>query len=155
MEATPLVENSAQFMSIVNFTPVPALVGGLLIGVATILLMAINGRVAGVSGLLAGALGCAPAGDRRWRWFFVCGLVGGGLLSYLVLGEGHDLTPTGKTLPMLAGAAIVGFGTRLGSGCTSGHGICGLARFSRRSLAATVTFMALGFVTVFIVRHLL
>ncbi len=142
-------------MTITDFTPVTGLLGGLMIGLAAILLLLGSGRIAGISGVLAGVLGQAPAGDRQWRWFFLGGLVLGGLL-YLGF---NDFQWGGATAlpawPVLLGAVLVGFGTRMGNGCTSGHGICGLSRFSVRSLVATLTFMTAGFITVFFVRHVI
>lgn len=142
-------------MTLTDFTPVTGLLGGSLIGLAAVVLLLGSGRIAGVSGILAGAVGQAPAGDRQWRWFFVSGLViGGGL--YLMFNDFQwGMTAPMPAWPVLLGALLVGFGTRMGNGCTSGHGICGLSRFSVRSLAATFTFMAFGFATVFVVRHLI
>lgn len=142
-------------MTITDFTPVTGLLGGLMIGLAAIILLLGSGRIAGISGVLAGVMGQAPAGDRQWRWFFLGGLVIGGLL-YLVFND-HQWGATAATpaWPVLLGAVLVGFGTRMGNGCTSGHGICGLSRFSIRSLVATLSFMAAGFITVFVVRHVI
>lgn len=137
---------------ITEFTPLISTLGGLLIGSSAVLLMASVGRVAGISGIVAGAM-TGRGEERRWRLLFIAGLMlGGGMAAYLS-GALNGAAPV-ATLPVtiLAGL-IVGFGTRLGSGCTSGHGICGLARFSKRSLLATLTFMISGFVTVFILRH--
>lgn len=142
-------------MSIANFTPWSGLAGGLLVGLATLVLLAGLGRIAGISGIFGGALGHAPVGDRQWRWVFVAGLVVGGLLYSLLVPGGYQLTLASPTPMAVIGAFIVGFGTRLGSGCTSGHGICGMSRFSPRSIVATMTFMAFGFLTVFVVRHLI
>ena len=129
-----------------------ALGGGLLIGLSALLLMLFNGRVAGISGILAGAL------QERggWRWLFLLGLAGGALLAFVL---GWASLPTLVVLPTwpwvaLAGL-LVGIGTRLGNGCTSGHGICGVGRLSRRSLVATLVFMATAVLTVFVSHHLL
>ena len=135
-----------------NFTPVPALIGGVLIGLASVWLLAANGRIAGVSGILHG-LFAQPPGDRPWRAAFVAGLIVAGFAW-------HALFPTAPSrevsLPWLAVAgALVGFGTRVGGGCTSGHGVCGLGRFSLRSLVAVVVFMAAGMAATYIVRHVL
>lgn len=130
----------------------PALFGGGLIGLAAGLLLHVNGQVAGISGILNGAVDPARP-DRDWRLAFLAGLVLAG-----ALGVGLDMlrfTPHNSHslwLLILSGA-LVGFGTRLGNGCTSGHGVCGLARLSRRSLIATLTFMGAGFATVFVTRH--
>lgn len=142
-------------MTIVNFTPWSALLGGMLIGLAAALLMLLNGRVAGISGIVGGALKAEPA-DRWWRLVFVAGLIIGGLLyQWLGVGIGveHIQAVVDKPLLVIAGL-LVGIGTTVGNGCTSGHGICGLARGSQRSLVATLSFMGAAFVTVFIVRHL-
>jgi len=135
------------------FTPGPALAGGVLIGLAAGLLVLLNGRVAGISGVLGGLL--KPlAGDVAWRAAFVLGLVGApvvyGLFTVLPLPQ----IDAGDGVLVVAGL-LVGFGTRLGSGCTSGHGVCGLSRLSLRSLVATLIFMGAGFATVYVMRHLL
>ncbi|MGY3901407.1 YeeE/YedE family protein [Aeromonas lusitana] len=130
----------------------PALGGGMLVGLSALLLMLFNGRVAGISGILAGAL---QRGDA-WRWLFLLGL---GLGSLLAFGLGWASLPTLAGLPawpwvVLAGL-LVGIGTRLGNGCTSGHGICGVGCLSRRSIVATFVFMTTAVLTVFVSRHLL
>jgi len=126
-----------------EFTPVSALIGGALIGVAAVLLFQLNGRIAGISGIFFGSFESRGA-ERVWRLCFVAGLVLGGL-AYLVF-SGQPLAPGYR--PSLAqvalGGVLVGLGTRLGSGCTSGHGVCGIARLSMRSLAATITFLLFG-----------
>ena len=134
-----------------NFTPVSATFGGMLIGLSALWLMAANGRIAGISGLL-GALPRGPKGERRWRiWFFV-GLIAGPLLMSLIRKDFLDIQfPVSGALLALAGI-LVGVGTQMGSGCTSGHGVCGIARFSARSIVATITFMAAGIITVAILR---
>jgi uncharacterized membrane protein YedE/YeeE len=137
-----------------NFTPVSALAGGLLIGVSAALLLWLNGRIAGISGI-AGGLISGAASDRAWRALFLIGLIGGVALYRLAGGplEEIELTPS---LPLLAaGGLLVGIGTRIGGGCTSGHGVCGLGRLSPRSIAATVTFIVAAGATVFVVRHML
>ncbi|MEM9454756.1 MAG: YeeE/YedE family protein [Myxococcota bacterium] len=137
-----------------EFTPWASGLGGMMIGAAGALLLAFNGRIAGISGIMGGLLGGAPAGDRRWRLAFVAGLLLGGLFLGLVLPTAFETDPPLSWPALVVGGLIVGFGTRLGSGCTSGHGVCGLSRFSGRSLAATATFMVTGFITVYVVRHL-
>lgn len=123
-----------------------ATVGGGLIGLAASWLLLAQGRVAGISGIVGGLLGAWNA-DSAWRLSFVLGLMAGGGVLVSILPE-VIVAPAGRSLVAVAGAgALVGYGTRLGSGCTSGHGVCGLARFSARSLGATVTFMATGFIT--------
>lgn len=137
-----------------EFTPGPALLGGALIGAASAWLLLADGRIAGVSGILGGLLRPAP-GDRAWRLAFLLGLPAGFLLSGWLAGAPTPVRIEAPTLQLAAAGLLVGFGTRLGSGCTSGHGVCGMARGSPRSIAATATFMGLGFATVFVVRHLL
>jgi uncharacterized membrane protein YedE/YeeE len=136
-----------------NFTPWSSLLGGILIGIAAAMLVLLNGRIAGVSGILGGLLR-PMRGDIGWRAAFIAGLV----LAPLVFGMFHTLPAVqidaDYPLLILAGL-LVGVGTRYGSGCTSGHGVCGLSRLSPRSLAATIAFMIAGFATVFVVRHLI
>jgi uncharacterized membrane protein YedE/YeeE len=137
-----------------DFTPVRALVGGALIGVSASLFLLTHGRVAGISGLY-GELIRRGGPDRALRFWFVAGLVAAGIALRFVFPAAFATTWS-ATLPVIAIAGvIVGFGTQLGSGCTSGHGVCGISRMSPRSLVATVTFMATGFATVFVVRHML
>ena len=133
-----------------DFTPVGGLVGGLLIALAVALMLLLNGRVAGVSGILGGLL-ALRTGDALWRAAFVAGLVLGAL-AYVSAAD----VPVSVIAPLpavLAGGLLVGFGTRLGSGCTSGHGLCGMARLSRRSVAATATFFGVAMLIVFLTRH--
>ena len=137
-----------------NFTPTSAFLGGVMIGGAALLLMALNGRIAGVSGILGGVLE-ARADDVLWRLLFVAGLVLGAL-GYQTLGFSLAAVRIDADWPLaIAGGLLVGFGTHRGRGCTSGHGVCGTALLSARSLAATLTFMATGFATVFVLRHVL
>jgi uncharacterized membrane protein YedE/YeeE len=132
-------------------TPGSTLIGGVLIGLAVALFLLLNGRIAGISGIVGGLL--APVrGDVAWRLAFVLGLVGAPLLWMLVSPRPVIRVDAGWGTLVLAGL-LVGLGTRYGSGCTSGHGVCGLSRLSLRSLVATLAFMAAGFVTVFVVRH--
>ena len=136
-----------------NFTPWSALIGGALIGLSASVLLLLNGRVAGISGILGGLVRTrAPGGETSWRAMFVVGLLVGGLVLLLVRPASFGATPVSLPLAIVAGV-FVGFGTRLGSGCTSGHGVCGLSRFSARSLAATMTFMATGAIAAFVVQH--
>lgn len=129
-----------------------AIVGGALIGLSASLYWTLNARVAGISGILSGAL-LQGGPERTQRWAFLSGLIAAGLVFRYF---GQQLAPPMlPLLPLAAAGLLVGFGTRLGSGCTSGHGVCGLSRFSRRSLAAVLTFMVSGAITVFVVRHLL
>lgn len=138
-----------------SFTPWLALAGGALIGLAATVLWLGMGRIAGISGI-AGSLfsAQAPSGDRSWRLLFLAGVVGGALLVHLISGGLFEVR-TGYPIGLLIGGALlVGIGTRMGSGCTSGHGVCGIARLSMRGLLATLTFMATGFATVYVIRHL-
>jgi uncharacterized membrane protein YedE/YeeE len=135
------------------FTPGTALAGGVLIGLAAALFLLFNGRIAGISGILGGLLRPAE-GDRIWRLAFVFGLIASPLLWQLVAPLPGLQIDAGYPL-LIAAGLIVGFSTRYGSGCTSGHGVCGLSRLSPRSLVATLCFMATGFATVYVVRHLI
>ena len=129
-----------------------ALAGGVLIGLAATLLLWLNGRIAGVSGIVSGVLLPKP-GDGAWRVAFLVGLIAAaGLYMAMVPGAPLPRTDFSRTGLVLAGL-LVGFGTRMGNGCTSGHGVCGLGRLSLRSLAAVVTFMATAIVTTFLIRH--
>ncbi len=134
-----------------HFTPQSALLGGLLIGLATALLWLLNGRIAGISGITAGTF-TSFGPERRWRLAFVLGLVLSSWVWLLFVPLPEVQVTCNYWLLAIAGL-LVGFGARLGSGCTSGHGICGLSRLSGRSLVATVTFMTVAVVTVFVVRH--
>ena len=128
------------------------LIGGGLIGLASLLLLVVNGRIAGISGILGGLATGGMPGDRLWRIAFVVGLVAGAEAYALVRG-GLPLHFQAQGLWLSIAGLLVGFGTRLGSGCTSGHGVCGLARRSPRSLLATLTFIVVGMITVFLYRH--
>ena len=136
-----------------NFTPYSALLGGALIGVAAVLLMLFNGRIAGISGIAGQLLKFPPVADWPWRAAFVVGLI----CAPALLAVSQVQTPSiaiDTPIPMLLVAGVlVGFGSAFGSGCTSGHGVCGIARLSKRSILATLTFMTAGIVTVFVVRH--
>jgi uncharacterized membrane protein YedE/YeeE len=129
------------------------IIGGALIGVAAVLLLLFNGRIAGISGILGGIFSDDSFAERIWRGVFVVGIVCGAAFYSLTFGAPYIQLQTNTSILIVAGL-LVGFGTRLGSGCTSGHGVCGLARRSPRSLAATVTFMLFGALTVFLMRHL-
>lgn len=136
-----------------HFTPLASLVGGLLIGLAAAMFALFNGRIAGISGILGGLLRPARR-DIGWRLAFVAGLVGAPTL-YGAFAALPEIQVDAGWLTLVAAGLLVGIGTRYGAGCTSGHGICGLSRLSPRSLVATGVFMAAGFLTVFVVRHLL
>ncbi|MES2942105.1 MAG: YeeE/YedE family protein [Pseudomonadota bacterium] len=135
-----------------SFTPWSALAGGMLIGLAAVMFALLNGRIAGISGVLGGLL--KPArGDVAWRVAFIFGIAASPL-AYGVFTALPSLQIDADYGLLVAAGLLVGVGTRYGSGCTSGHGVCGLSRLSPRSLVATLTFMGAGFATVFVVRHL-
>jgi hypothetical protein len=142
-------------MTITEFTPWTGLLGGALIGLSAVLLMASYGRIAGASGIFAGLLTLNFDTEFSWRLIFIIGMLIGTAWSGLFFFDTSSITFSGGPLTTIAGGIIVGVGTVLGSGCTSGHGICGLSRFSTSSLAATCTFMAIAILTVFITRHVL
>ena len=134
-----------------EFTPYSALAGGVLIGLSAALLVLLNGRVAGLSGIVGGLL---TPGDRLWRVLFLAGLPLGAWLLLLVWPAGAEVSIDASTTQLTVAGLLVGFGSRLGSGCTSGHGVCGLGRFSVRSLVATIIFLTTGMVSVYLLRHL-
>lgn len=137
-----------------GFTPLSATLGGVMIGASAALFLLLNGRIAGISGILGGLL-APPSREAGWRAAFLAGLV---LAPLVYVGLGGSLPPVtvDASFPLLVIAGLlVGFGARLGAGCTSGHGVCGIGRGSPRSLAATGTFMAVAILTVFVTRHLL
>jgi len=135
-----------------HFTPIASTLGGVLIGLSAALMLLFFGRIAGISGILGGLLGPRP-GDIAWRVFFVLGLLGGGVALSMWFPESFSVSIVRSPVAIIAAGVIVGFGTRLGSGCTSGHGVCGISRFSRRSVVATVTFMTTGVMTATIVTR--
>lgn len=137
-----------------NFTPWASLAGGVLIGLAAAMLVLLNGRIAGISGILGALLQPPPKGERAWRVAFIVGLLAAPALYALFRPLPVPQIDAGGAVLVLAGL-LVGIGTRYASGCTSGHGICGLSRFSLRSLVATGAFMAAGFIVVALVRHVL
>jgi uncharacterized membrane protein YedE/YeeE len=129
-----------------EFTPLSALAGGVLIGLAAALLLVANGRIAGISGILGGLF--SPVRDERnWRLAFTAGLLGAGAFAAFFLPGSIGSSPR-SLVTLVVGGLLVGIGTRLGSGCTSGHGVCGVGRLSPRSIVATLTFIALGIVAV-------
>ena len=136
-----------------NFTPWSSLVGGIVIGLATAMFLLLNGRIAGISGILGGLLR-PTKGDVGWRVAFVAGLIFSPIVFNLAAPLPAVQIDADATFLIMAGL-LVGIGTRYGSGCTSGHGVCGLSRLSPRSMIATALFMLAGFVTVFITRHLI
>ena len=136
------------------FSPASGFLGGVLIGLAAVLLLLANGRIAGVSGIVGGLLSRKP-GDIGWRVAFVLGLWLGALVYWAARGALFELELLATPAVMIVAGFLVGYGTRLGSGCTSGHGVCGIARFSPRSMVATVVFMASGIATAYVVRHVI
>jgi len=137
------------------FTPWASLFGGMLIGLSAVMVMGLFGRIAGISGIAQGAMGLPGAAkDRDWRWAFLAGLVVAPL-GIVAFGGTVQQVVSDNFAGMALAGLLVGFGTALGSGCTSGHGVCGLARLSGRSFAAVAAFMATGFATVFVLRHIL
>lgn len=138
-----------------EFTPWASLLGGVLIGVSTVLLMALHGRIMGATGILSGALFASGLREKAWRIALILGMVTGPVVILALTGSFPAVdVPVSLTL-LIVGGVIVGLGASLGSGCTSGHGICGMARLSPRSIAATATFMLATGVTVYILRHVL
>ena len=135
-----------------DFTPVGSLLGGVLIGLAALGLMVFNGRVAGISGIFADSIHAAD-GLRRWRWAFIGGLMIGGLVAMALVPSAFESTVDRSIGALAIAGLLVGLGTQLGGGCTSGHGVCGIGRLSKRSIAATVTFMATAAATVFVVAR--
>ena len=136
----------------VNFSFVNALIGGVLIGVSATLLLLFNGRIAGISGIVSGALGFRAG--SLWRWLFIVGLLAGGWLYEIVLAQQPTPVSAFAPISMVIGGFLVGVGTRLGHGCTSGHGVCGMSRLSPRSLLATITFIVSGMITVAVANTL-
>jgi uncharacterized membrane protein YedE/YeeE len=134
-----------------NFTPWSSLFGGALIGASASILLLLNGRVAGISGIVGGLVR-PRSGETSWRALFVAGLLVGGLLMYVVRPASFGAAAVSMPLAIASGL-LVGFGTRLGSGCTSGHGVCGISRLSTRSIAATATFMVTGALAAFVMQH--
>lgn len=135
-----------------DFTPLSGLIGGLLIGLATVLMMLLNGRIAGISGIIGGLL-ARRSSEVGWRAVFLAGLLLGAFVYMLATGSSVPVQIQ-TSLPLLVVAGLlVGFGTRLGSGCTSGHGVSGIARFSKRSIVATLVFIGAAMITVFLTNH--
>lgn len=136
-----------------TFTPFASLAGGLLIGLAAVLLMALHGRIAGATGILSGIV--LPSGFQEWVWraAMVAGMASAPTVMLLATGSLPEITVPVSLTYLIVGGVIVGFGASLGNGCTSGHGVCGMARLSPRSIAATLVFMATTATTVFVIRH--
>ncbi len=137
-----------------NFTPVSALLGGLLIGLAAAVLFLANGRIAGISGILGNLLS-PTRNDIAWRVVFLLGLVMGTMLWRAVDPSDQGIAVTASVPTLIIGGLLVGLGTRIGGGCTSGHGVCGIARLSWRSITATAAFMGSAMITVYLARHVL
>jgi uncharacterized membrane protein YedE/YeeE len=137
-----------------NFTPVSGLIGGLLIGLSTVLLILFNGRIAGISGIVGGLL-ARKGSEIGWRAVFVVGLLLGAFVYMLATGGALPVNVQASMPVLVVAGLLVGFGTRLGSGCTSGHGVSGIARFSRRSIVATLVFFVTAIFTVFLAHHVL
>ena len=140
---------------ITTFTPLTSFLGGMLIGLAAVLLMALNGRILGVTGIVNGLLSRGNLPDWSMRAALVAGMILGPIVFLLTTGRPAEFAVPVPTLAILVGGLIVGIGVSYGGGCTSGHGVCGNARFSRRSIIATCCFMASAFVTVFVTRHVI
>jgi uncharacterized membrane protein YedE/YeeE len=139
---------------ITDFTPLPALGGGLLIGLAAVALMAFHGRIAGLTGIMTGMLP-PVASDWGWRAAFITGAIAAPALLLMTGGLAGDFVSPVPTPWLIVGGLIVGVGAYFGSGCTSGHGVCGMARLSPRSIVATLTFMSTAAITVFVIRHVI
>ena len=137
-----------------SFTPIPSLLGGMILGIAAALYVLLHGRILGISGIVSGLLH-SKAGDIAWRLSLVLGLLSAPVLAALFFGIRPIVDIESDWYAILLAGLMVGFGAQYGSGCTSGHGICGLSRLSPRSLVATATFMSAGFLTVFAIRHIL
>lgn len=136
-----------------NFTPYSAFLGGSLIGLSAALLMYFNGRIAGISGMIAGAFDFKNS-ENHWRLFFLVGLIFAAVI-FNVFAPHEPANYSRSILLLIISGILVGFGTRMGNGCTSGHAVCGIARLSTRSIVATLIFMGVAILTVFITRHLL
>ncbi len=136
-----------------EFTPMLSLFGGILIGLASVALMAVHGRIAGINGIVNGLLASPQSADWAWRAAFILGLICSPLALLAATGSMPDISVPVQPVMLVAGGFLVGIGASLGSGCTSGHGVCGIARFSARSISATLTFMTAGLITVYVLRH--
>ena len=138
-----------------ELTLIASLAGGALIGLGAVLLMAFHGRIAGLTGILSGLLPPVIAPDRGWRAAFLAGMIASPTLYWIIAGRGVEIQVDVSAAALLVSGVIVGIGVTYASGCTSGHGVCGMARLSARSIAATLIFMVTTAVTVFILRHLI
>ncbi|MGJ8584771.1 MAG: YeeE/YedE family protein [Marinosulfonomonas sp.] len=140
---------------VTEFTPWVSLAGGILIGLASVMLMAFQGRIFGATGILAGFITPSSSSDWTWRALLLAGMVTGPVVYLLATGDWPAIEVPISTPMMIIGGFIVGIGVTFGSGCTSGHGVCGMARLSRRSIVATATFMLFTAITVFVIRHVI
>lgn len=141
-------------MVIENFTPISSLIGGILIGIATSVMLLLNGKIVGISGITKGIISSdTSAEDRKWRIFFISGLILGGVGVVVFMPEMTAKFSDFSPVQIIIAGLLVGVGTSLGNGCTSGHGVCGLGRKSPRSLASVATFMGVGFLTAYIMFH--
>ncbi|TOI49111.1 hypothetical protein CGI59_21570 [Vibrio parahaemolyticus] len=136
-----------------NVIPWESLFGGILLGISATILLLVNGKIAGISGIMNGIMS-PKKGDYSWRLLFAVGMIAGGLISILMLGVAVPSTANLSLGMVIAAGLLVGIGTRLGNGCTSGHGICGMGRLSKRSIVSTCVFMAVAGLTVFVRLHL-
>ncbi|MES0810430.1 YeeE/YedE thiosulfate transporter family protein [Roseibium sp. SCPC15] len=136
-----------------DFTPLLSFAGGTMIGLAVVALMAVHGRIAGINGIVSGFLTTQLTQDWAWRAAFLAGMVASPLIMLAVTGQLPTISIPSSPVLLAVGGFLTGVGTTLGSGCTSGHGVCGMSRLSARSIAATLTFMATAIATVFLTRH--
>ena len=134
--------------------PWDALLGGMLLGLSAVILLLINGRIAGISGIFSGLFN-ATKRDVSWRVLFLIGMITAGIVASMLGLEYPDYTISGSLVTITAAGLLVGFGTKIGNGCTSGHGICGIGRLSKRSIVATIVFMLVAIITVYVRFHLL
>ena len=139
-------------IDLINFTPVQSFTGGVFIGIAALILMLANGRIMGASGIISGLISNDTKNGWIWRLLFILGTMAGPLILLLIINKEMDYVPVSKDLVFYLAALLVGFGSALGSGCTSGHGICGLALFSRRSFASVMIFVSTGILTVLVIK---
>lgn len=139
-----------------NFTPLQGLIGGIIVGLAATLLLWFNGRIAGISGIFNGMITIRRKGDVLWRALFILGMILGGVFHQFVILDEPSFEPLNAPIwVLILGGLIVGYGTSMGSGCASGHGVCGLGRLSKRSLVAVLTFLGSGILTTYIIEHVL
>ncbi|MDF1688521.1 MAG: YeeE/YedE family protein [Cycloclasticus sp.] len=138
-----------------NFTPYSSLAGGILLGISASILMYLNGRIAGISGIVGGILNNPSAAEKAWRAAFVVGIIGGASVYAYFFPVSIEPREHVTTALLIVGGLIVGFGTAMGGGCTSGHGVCGISRFSLRSITATMVFLVAGIATVYIVNQVI